>query len=124
MGVFPIMIDRLSNAWIVLAIILFVAVRPLFPYPICPTRLLVGTCCPTCGMTTALRYAVNGDIVSAMLTHLSVIPVMLIILRALVLHCRIPPITRDILDSLPCELALLAVLITTGLTQGATHYFQ
>ncbi len=116
------MIRRFPNFWIVITLLVFVVMRPLFPFPLCPFRTLFGISCPTCGVTTALRYCLSGDLVHAMSVNLAVVPVVAILLRTCVLDLTVHSTARDVLESRYCELGLLAVFLVTGFVQSSILY--
>lgn len=118
------MTNRLSNLSIVVIILAFVALRPVFPFPACPMRHLLGLACPTCGTTTALRHALNGDFALALQVHCAVVPITLILVRTIVLQFPLHSSIRRMLDCRVCEFTLLGLLIVTGLIQGMAHNYS
>ena len=122
MGVFSILISRLSNIAVVVVIVAFVVLRPLFPFPSCAIRCLFSARCPTCGITTALRHAFNGEIALALRFHIGVIPILLILLRSIVLQLPNCRSVRQMLESRLCEVTLLGWWIVSGLLRGIVGF--
>ena len=118
MGMLSFMICRNPNLLIVSTIIALAALRPMVPFPLCPIGYFTTMKCPTCGLTTAIRQILAGDVFNACVTHFGVVFVFLILLRAVIIQFPLTPKLQSVLESSAVEMCLLAGFFTTCIVKS------